>query len=140
MNARDIMTRNVITVAPNVSIRRLIQLLQKEEITGAPVVDENDNLVGIVSEGDILQAVDRLVSVYVSLENARAWKGEHNWVDGIMTRKVITVGEDDPLAHVCAVMSEHHIHRVPVVRGRRVVGIISSMDILRVLARGEVVP
>ena len=98
---------------------------------------KNDNLVGIVSERDILQAVDRLVSVYVSLENARAWKGEHNWVDGIMTRKVITVGEDDALAKVCEVMSAHHIHRVPVVRGRRVVGIISSMDILRLFYKTE---
>ena len=126
MKAKEIMTSNVITVRPDMSIRRLIQLLQKEGITGVPVVDDNDNLVGIVSEKDILRAIDRLVAVYVSLEQARAWKGEHNWVDGIMTKGVITVQEDDPIDEVAKVMSERRIHRVPVVRGQRIVGIISS--------------
>ena len=134
MKARDVMTKKVITVSSDLSIRKLIQLLITERISGVPVVDDAGEVVGIISERDILKAVDRLIKVKVSLDEEREQKGSFNWVDGIMTKEVISVSEDDPVEHVCKLMSEGKIHRVPVMNGKRIVGIISSMDVLKTVA------
>jgi CBS domain-containing protein len=134
MRARDVMTKKVITVSSDLSIRKLIQLLITERISGVPVVDDAGEIVGIISERDILNAVDRLIKVKVSLDEEREQKGSFNWVDGIMTKEVISVSEDDPVEHVCKLMSERKIHRVPVMNGKKIVGIISSMDVLNTVA------
>jgi predicted transcriptional regulator len=134
MKARDVMTKTVITVSSDLSIRKLIQLLITERISGVPVVDDAGEVVGIISERDILQAVDRLIKVKVSLDEEREQKGSFNWVDGIMTKEVIFVSEDDPVEHVCKLMSERKIHRVPVMNGKKIVGIITSMDVLKNVA------
>ncbi|MEQ8224306.1 MAG: CBS domain-containing protein [Candidatus Eremiobacterota bacterium] len=134
MKARDVMTKQVITVSSDLSIRKLIQLLITERISGVPVVDDAGEVVGIISERDILKAVDRLIKVKVSLDEEREQKGSFNWVDGIMTKEVIFVSEDDPVEHVCKLMSERKIHRVPVMNGKKIVGIITSMDVLKTVA------
>lgn len=134
MKARDVMTQKVITVSSDLSIRKLIQLLITERISGVPVVDDAGEVVGIISERDILKAVDRLIKVKVSLDEEREQKGSFNWVDGIMTKEVIFVSEDDPVEHVCKLMSERKIHRVPVMNGKKIVGIITSMDVLKTVA------
>ncbi|MEQ8187880.1 MAG: CBS domain-containing protein [Candidatus Eremiobacterota bacterium] len=134
MKARDVMTKQVITVSSDLSIRKLIQLLITERISGVPVVDDAGEVIGIISERDILKAVDRLIKVKVSLDEEREQKGSFNWVDGIMTKEVIFVSEDDPVEHVCKLMSERKIHRVPVMKGKKIVGIITSMDVLKTVA------
>jgi len=134
MKAKDIMTTELITVHPDLSIRQLIKLMLEKSISGVPVVDEFNNLVGIISEKDIIKAVERLIKIKVSLDEQKEWQGGFNWVEGIMTKKVITVDEEDPVEKVCQVMSEHRIHRVPVMRGNKIVGIISTMNILKMIA------
>ena len=131
MIARDVMTRKVITVSSDLSIRKLIQLLITERISGVPVVDEAGEVIGIISERDILKAVDRLIKVKVSLDEEMTFKGSFNWVDGIMTKEVVSVSEDDPVELVCKLMSDRKIHRVPVMSGKKIVGIITSMDVLK---------
>jgi CBS domain-containing protein len=134
MKAKDVMTRKVITVSADLSIRKLIQLLITERISGVPVVDDAGEVTGIISERDILKAVDRLIKVKVSLDEERDQKGSFNWVDGIMSKEVVSVSEDDPVEYVCKLMSERKIHRVPVMKGKRIVGIITSMDVLKTVA------
>ncbi len=134
MKAKDVMTKKVITVSSDLTIRKLIQLLITERISGVPVVDDAGEVIGIISERDILKAVDRLIKVKVSLDEEREQKGSFNWVDGIMTKEVIFVSEDDPVEHVCKLMSERKIHRVPVMNGKKIVGIITSMDVLKTVA------
>ncbi|HPZ09187.1 MAG TPA: CBS domain-containing protein [Candidatus Eremiobacteraeota bacterium] len=133
MKAKDVMTKKVITVSSELSIRKLILLLLTERISGVPVVDAAGEVIGIISERDILKAVDRLIKVKVSLDEERQ-QGASNWVDGIMTKEVIFVSEDDPIEDVCKLMSEKKIHRVPVMKGKKIVGIITSMDILKTVA------
>jgi len=133
MKAKDVMTKKVITVSSELSIRKLILLLLTERISGVPVVDAAGEVIGIISERDILKAVDRLIKVKVSLDEERQ-QGASNWVDGIMTKEVIFVSEDDPIEDVCKLMSEKKIHRVPVMKGKKIVGINTSMNILKTVA------
>jgi len=135
MKAKDIMTRDVVTVKKDLSIRKLIKLLENKKITGVPVVDDDGKLEGIVSEKDIIIAIDHLIKVHVSLDEQRDIHGKYNWVEGIMTRKVETVCEDSEASEAFRLMSEKRFHRVPVVKEGKMVGIISSMDACRILSQ-----
>jgi CBS domain-containing protein len=137
MKARDIMTRDVVTVPKDMSIRKLIRLLETKKITGAPVVDDEDNLIGIISEKDIIVAIEHLIKVYVSLDEQKEMRGKYNWVEGVMSHKVLTVDEDADCSEAFRIMSEKRVHRLPVVRDGKLVGIISSMDACRLLSDPE---
>lgn len=117
MRARDIMTTEVITIAPDARIYELTRLLAENGISGVPVCDGDHRVVGIVSEGDLL-----------CLCNGRR-------VRDIMTREVISVDADDPVERVAAVLHEKGIKRVPVYNKGRLVGIISRADIVAAMAR-----
>ena len=95
MKVKEIMTHDVLTVTKELSIRRLIKLLDKNKITGAPVVDEQGNLIGIVSSKDVIRAIDHLIRVHVSIDEQQDHRGRYNWVEGVMTTNVITVNEED---------------------------------------------
>ena len=137
MKAKDIMTRDVVTVTRDMSIRKLVRLLETKKITGAPVVDEEGNLIGIISEKDIIIAIEHLIKVYVSLDEQKEMRGKYNWVDGVMSRKVMTVDEDTDCSEAFRLMSEKRFHRLPVVRDGKLVGIISSMDACKLLSDPE---
>ncbi|MFC2077170.1 CBS domain-containing protein, partial [candidate division KSB1 bacterium] len=121
----------------DMSIRKLIRLLETKKITGAPVVDDEGNLIGIISEKDIVVAIEHLIKVYVSLDEQKEMRGKYNWVEGVMSRKVMTVDEDADCAEAFRLMSEKRFHRLPVVRDGKLVGIISSMDACRLLSDPE---
>ncbi len=134
MKVKEIMTHEVLTVTKELSIRRLIKLLEKNRITGAPVVDEQGKLIGIVSSKDVIRAIDHLIRVHVSIDEQKDHKGRYNWVEGVMTTDVITVGEEDDVAEVFGTMVHRKIHRVPVVKDGKLVGIISSQDACKIVA------
>jgi len=137
MKVKEIMTRDVLTVTKDLSIRRLIKLLDKNKITGAPVVDEQGKLIGIVSSKDVIRAIDHLIRVHVSLDEQKEHKGKYNWVDGVMTTDVITADEEDDVREVFGIMLRRHIHRIPVVKEGKPVGIISSQDACKIVADVE---
>jgi CBS domain-containing protein len=118
MLAKDIMTKDVITVSPQATVRELAKILVKKRISGAPVVDKKGNVLGIASEADITGS-----------------RGNH--VEGIMTKRVISVTEETPVEEIASLMTDHIIKRVPVMRGKRLVGIASRADIIRAIAMGE---
>lgn len=134
MKVKELMTKNVLSVKKNISIRKLVKLLGEHSITGAPVVDDDGKLIGIVSSTDVIQAIDHLIRVHISIDEQQEDKGKYNWVDGIMTSKVITVSEEDDVREVFHTLVERKIHRVPVVRGGKPVGIISSLDACRLVS------
>lgn len=134
MKVKELMTKNVLSVKKNISIRKLVKLLDEHSITGAPVIDEDGKLIGVVSSKDVIQAIDHLIRVHISIDEQQEDKGKYNWVDGIMTRKVITVSEEDDVQEVFRTMVERKIHRVPVVRDGKPVGIISSQDACRLVS------
>jgi CBS domain-containing protein len=118
MIAKDIMTRDIITVTPNMTVKNLAMTLIKNQISGAPVSASNGKIVGVVSEADIV-----------------AKRGKD--VKAIMSKKIISVGEDTAVEEIARLMTMQKIKRVPVMRGERVVGIVSRADIVSAIARGE---
>lgn len=144
MRARDIMTTNVATLAPGASVAEAARLLIQRHISGAPVVDENGALVGIVTEGDFLRRPevvgDARPSWWLQLlrtetEQARDYMQQHSRrVEDVMTRDVVTVGEDAEIAEIARLLESRRIKRTPVVRDGRIVGIVSRADLLRALA------
>jgi CBS domain-containing protein len=120
LTAGAIMTTNIVTARPNVSIEAAIDTLLAEEISGLPVTDEEGRLVGVISEFALLAvAYDRRV--------------KNHTVSQHMTRDIISVDIDDPISRVADLCIVHRVRRVPVMKDGRLVGIISRRDVLRAL-------
>ncbi|HXV80341.1 MAG TPA: CBS domain-containing protein [Candidatus Binatia bacterium] len=118
MTAKDIMTRDIITVSPTMSVKNLAMTLIKNQISGAPVSSRNGALVGVVSEADIV-----------------AKKGKD--VRAIMSKKIISVKEETSVEQIAQLMTTHRIKRLPVMRDNEVVGIVSRADIVSAIAMGK---
>ena len=144
LKAKDIMTRDVITVKPATTIEELARILMEHRISGAPVVDDNGNLVGVVTENDLISqnrrlhipTVVRLFDAFIMLESPAGIEKElkrmaANTVDEICTKDVMTVGEDTSLEEVATLMYEKKVHLVPVVDGKKINGVIGKMDIIK---------
>ena len=123
MNASEIMTRKVLTTNSEASVQEVARLLSRERISGAPVVTAEGVLIGIVTEADLIDKVDR--------------DGLH--VADIMSREIIAVQEDTPVTEIAKLLAQHKIKRVPVLRDGQLVGIVSRADIVDALARGYIV-
>lgn len=117
--ARDIMNKNVIAAKKQALGRSLAEKLLTGKYSGMPVVDENNKIVGVISEFDLLKAMDH----GKPLEKITAQE--------IMSAKPICVSENTPVEDVIHIMTKHNIVRVPVVRDEIPVGIISRSDILK---------
>jgi CBS domain-containing protein len=126
MKAKDVMTRHVITIAPDASILEALKLMLQNKISGLPVVDKNGNLAGIVTEGDFLRrsetGTERKRPRWVEFALgpgtlARDYVHSHGRrIDEVMTAEVQTIAEDSDLDEVVTLMEKHRIKRVPVVR------------------------
>ncbi len=145
MNASDVMTRNIVSVSRDAPVAEAIRLMLDNHISGLPVIDEANQLVGILTEGDLLRRGEtgterhrprwlemlmgpgRLADEYVRTHGRK--------VREIMTRDLASVTPDTPLDEVVGLMERRRIKRVPVLDGDRPVGIVSRADLLRALAR-----
>jgi len=148
MRAMDVMTTNVITVEPDTSVQELATLLSDRGISGVPVLDRDNRLVGVVSEGDLLHRAEtgterrtqrrrsRWLDNFASdQEAARDYVKAHGrTVREIMTRDVISVSDTTELADIATLLETRRIRRVPVVRDGQLVGIISRANLVRALA------
>ena len=124
LTAGAIMTPNLLTVRPEASIEEAIDLLLKQQISGLPVIDEDDRLVGVITEFALLAvAYDRRVKNHTV--------GQH------MTRELITVDVDDPISRVADLCIVHRVRRVPVMQAGRMVGVIARRDVLRALVESS---
>jgi CBS-domain-containing membrane protein len=121
MLARDIMTHEVISISPSATIRDAARLLSEYNISGAPVVDGDGQMVGIMTEADLIGK-------------------EGETVRDIMTEKVVVVREDTPVDRIAQILTSNRFKRVPVMRDERVVGIVSRADIVRMMASRWVCP
>jgi CBS domain-containing protein len=144
MLAKEIMTTNVACAKADQSIHDVAHILLERSVSALPVVDEDGCLIGVISEGDLLRRVetgterkqswwlDMLVSTE---EKSRDYLKSHAvHVRDVMTKDVITIGEETPVSEIAGIIEENRIKRVPVLRGDRLVGIVSRADIIRVLA------
>jgi CBS domain-containing protein len=144
--ARDIMTTPAITVHPEMTVKELVALFREKRVGGVPVVDDEDNLVGIVTEGDLM-AMDADVKMphYFELFDSIIYLGSQKkfkeqlqkaaaaTVADLMTPAPHTVKPDDPARAAATLMSRHGFDRVPVEEDGKVVGIISRHDIMKIL-------
>lgn len=141
MQAKDIMTADVETVTPDTAVSEIAQRLIARSISAMPVVDEKGAVVGIVSEGDLMRrsetGTERRPSWWIRMfaepeDRARDYIKSHGMVArDVMTRKVISVAEDTPLADIAETLERHHIKRVTVMRDGKLVGIVSRANLLR---------
>ena len=121
IKVRDYMTRGLITLKPEMDLFEAISLLQKNRISGAPVTDENGHLIGVLSEGDCLNAI--IKDIYY--EEAGGKVAEY------MSTEVETIGPDEDIIDIAVDFNKKRKRRFPVIEDGRLVGQISQRDILR---------
>ena len=151
-SARDVMNDEILTVTEEMSVHELATFLTDHEISGAPVEDSEGRLVGVVSLTDLARVAAEGGTVEVAnehpffhdldgtegidLEDLRELHIEEEGVrvSEIMTPTVFAVEADAPISHVARSMLDGHLHRLLVIESQKVVGIVSTSDLLRLLA------
>jgi CBS domain-containing protein len=144
MRAIDVMVRDVVTVRPDTDVADAIKLLSEHDVSALPVVDEASNLVGMLSEVDLIHRAE------IGTEKHRHWwleavtgattlaeefaKSHGKKVGEVMTTGVISVTEETPLSEIAALFERKRIKRVPVVKDGKLVGIVSRSNLIQALA------
>ena len=150
MRVRDVMSTDVITLAPTATLREAAITLADESVGGCPVVDEQGRMIGMLSEVDILEALKTqhkelrmlmppeitfgisFVEIITEREALAAFKEiQRTTVRDVMTKEVRAVSPDDHVEKAIQVMVEHRIHRIPVLEHGKLVGILTRGDVLR---------
>ena len=146
MNVADVMSRAVVTVMPGHSVRHAAQIMLDHKVSGVPVVDGEGQLVGILTEGDLLRRVEygltgsrpHWIKSVASEGAARDFVKSHSWrVADVMSKPVVTVTEATTLADVAVLFGTRGIKRAPVVRSGVLVGVVSRTDLLRIIAAAK---
>jgi len=144
MRAADLMTSKVITVHENSTVPEAAKLLAEHRISAVPVVDKDNRVIGMVSEGDLLHRTE------TGTERRRSWwlemvastnklageyiKSHSGRVKDVMTRDVLSVTEETPVADIAVLLETNRIKRVPVLHDGKLVGIVSRANLVRALA------
>lgn len=144
MEARDVMTTPVVNVDATATVQDIARILLENRISAVPVVDPDGVVIGIVSEGDLMRrpeiGTEQHPSWWLSLlanpaDQARDYVKNHGLrAADVMTRDVITVGEDTSLQEIAALLERRRIKRVPVMRDGKLVGIVSRANLLQGVA------
>lgn len=142
------MTTSVVSVSPSTTIRQTAAILLANGISAVPVIDASGTLVGMVSEGDLVDGAERSRAIRrdwwlemlaegttLSQVFANYVRSPDRPIRDVMVAPVTSVAEDAPVEDIAALLDTQRIKRVPVMRNGRVVGIVSRADLLRTLAR-----
>jgi CBS domain-containing protein len=146
LKAKDIMTKNVISVTPGTGITEVARLLLEEHINGVPVVDEKENLVGIICRSDLiaqqkklpLPSFFNLLDTFIPIVSPGRIDREVEKISAAraeqaMTPDPVTVDPQTGLEEIAAIMVNRSLHTIPVVEEGKLVGIIGKEDVLRTL-------
>jgi CBS domain-containing protein len=146
LTVRDVMTTDLITVAPDMDIVAAAKILLDNRINGVPVVDENDHLVGILCQSDLIAQQKKLpiptvftfLDSVIQLTSTKQFQKQVQKIAALkisdaMTPEPVTVQPDTQVETVAALMVDSGFHTLPVVEGSRLVGIIGKEDVLRTL-------
>jgi CBS domain-containing protein len=120
LTASSVMTKDLVTIRPDATIKEAIDLLISKQISGLPVVDDERHLIGVITEFALL------AMVYDE-------KVQNHPVSQHMTREVITVEADDPINRIADLCIVHRVRRLPVMKDGRMVGLIARRDVLRAM-------
>ncbi len=147
MKVMDIMTKRPITVRKDDKLGKLVGILADNSITGCPVVDDKKNIIGVVGQTDILKFIDiyskvnrgenfaSFISKFVKTKEADFGKLKSASVSEFFRKGAITIDYDGDVYDAARVMNENSIDRLPVVKGKKLVGIITKSDIIRLLKK-----
>lgn len=145
MRAEQIMTPHIISVSPEASIVEAANLMLRHHISGLPVVNKDGVLVGIISEGDFVRRAEigterrrnRWLELLVSSSQSAAEfiRERGRKVEEIMSPNPSTISEATPLDEIARVMESRHIRRLPVLRGNRLVGIVTRSNLVQAVAQ-----
>ena len=144
MKGRDVMVRDVITIGPRDSVAHAAKLIAQNDVRAVPVIDDQGRLVGIVSEGDLMNREE------IGTEIHHPWwieavtpgatlaaefaKSHGKRVEEVMSENVITATEDTSLADIAALLERNRIKRVPIMQHGKLVGIVSRSNLVQALA------
>ncbi len=144
--AREIMTDRVITVTPETTVSELARILATENIGGAPVVDGEGRLLGVVTESDLIDQTKKvhiptvvaILDSLIFLERPDRMEKDIRKIAGTVVGDIyspnpVTVSEETPLDEIATIMAKKHVHTLPVMRGGELVGVIGKGDIIRTL-------
>jgi CBS domain-containing protein len=144
MKASDVMTRTVITIDEQAHIAEALRLMLGKAISGLPVVDCNNQLVGIITEGDLLRRAELATEQHIAWwknllfgpwYSAEEYVRTHaRTVGSVMTRETLCIAEDTPLSMIVEIMEQGHVKRLPVTKDGKIVGIVSRRDVLKPLS------
>jgi CBS domain-containing protein len=148
LTAKDIMTKDVVTVTPDTSIEELSTLLVSNEISGAPVVSADGVIIGMVTENDLISRNKRLhiptvvsfLDAVIYLESSKKFSDDvkrltATKVGDICSKKIVTITEDTTLTDIATIMSEKNVHLLPVITSGKVVGIVGKRDVVKAVAQ-----
>lgn len=121
ISIKPVMTREVITVTPKTPVYEALNLFLKHEISGMPVVNEQDNVVGILSEKDVME-----ILIDKNLD-------EKKFVEDYMSTDVTSFSEETDAVDICRFFVRSNIRRVPIVKDGKLVGIVSRRDIVKII-------
>jgi CBS domain-containing protein len=148
MKAKDIMTPYAITVGPDAKVTDIAKLMLERQVSAVPVVDEGLRVLGVISEGDLIRrheigTGDRRQSWWLRLladpaQQAQQYTKSHAArARDIMSSPAITVKEEATVSEIAETLEKNHIKRVPVVRGNRLMGIVSRANIVQLIASAK---
>jgi CBS domain-containing protein len=144
MLVRDLMKTDVVAIPKGTTWRKVAETLLDRVISGAPVVEPDGRVIGVVSEKDVFRAIypsyeewyegPQAYTDFLALEE-EAHRAQEKRVEEFMTQRLVSVTSDTPILKVGALMVATGIHRVPVVDGGKLVGMVSRRDIFRAILR-----
>ena len=145
MLARDLMSSNLVVVAPETPVSAVTELLASRGISAVPVIDTDGKPVGLVTEGDLIRRLAEAsrgpIGWFFDMFRdpkplvARFAKAHGATARDVMSAELVSVEEDATAEKIAQLMEKHHIRRVPVLRGGKLVGIVSRADLLRAVLR-----
>ncbi|MCK5165539.1 MAG: CBS domain-containing protein [Desulfobacula sp.] len=150
INARDIMETNVISVTPDTEISRAVKILLDNHINGVPVVNDKNEVMGILCQSDLIYQqkempippIFAILDSIIPLSSSKKLEESFKKISAItveqaMVKNPVTVTADAPVSEIASLMVEKHFHTLPVVDGKKLLGIIGKEDILKTLISKE---
>ncbi|MCE5335175.1 MAG: CBS domain-containing protein [Desulfobacteraceae bacterium] len=146
LKAKDIMSKEVVSVSPDMEVTAVARLLLERHFNGVPVVDESGKLLGIICQSDLVAEQKKLpipsfftlLDTFIPLFSQTEREKDLQKIAAVkarqaMTQDPLTVGPETILEEIASIMVNKHCHTIPVVRDGKLVGIIGKEDVLRTL-------
>ncbi len=150
IKASDIMETNIISVTPDTDIPRAVRTLLDNHINGVPVVNDKEELVGILCQSDLIFAqkempippIFTILDSIFPLSSSKKIDEEFRKIAATtvaqaMVKNVVSVAPDTPVSELASLMVEKHFHTIPVVKNKKLVGIIGKEDVLKTLTTDD---